>query len=141
MSTKVVPTAASATAQSLPSATLSLTDSHTWVLIFGAVASIVASVFHKDLSAYIPLASILVTGFYGAYLATAKHSYAAALATVASTATQAAAVAPANISAEIAQAAAIMQAVKAIQTTVTGATTPAPVATSVPTNPINLTTT
>lgn len=115
MATKINPIAAASTAQKMPSATPNLTDWHTWTAVLSALAALATVLFHKDLSAYIPPASIAVAGLINVFLMITKHNYAAALATVTTTAESVSTVAPTAIASEITKAASIMQAVSNVQ--------------------------
>ena len=118
----ITPTNTPSTPMSMPSATLSLTDWHTWIGILTSVASIVAVVFHTDLSAYVPLASIAASTVVLATLMIVKHKYASALATVTQGITQAQTVAPSTFSAELENALTIAKAVQNIQGTMSAGT-------------------
>lgn len=103
--------------QTMPSATPSLTDWHTWAALLTSIAALVTVIFHKDLSVYIPVISIAAAGLTNIFLMITKHSYASALATAGSTLSSAAAVAPAGVVGEINKASEIMTAVQHIQAT------------------------
>lgn len=116
------PSSATTTPTSMPSANLSLTDPHTVAAILTSVAAIVSVLFHRDYSAYIPAASIIVAGAVLVALLISKHLYAKALMTVASSTSAAAAVAPATVSADLTKAAQVATDVAAVQADVSAAT-------------------
>lgn len=110
------PSSVAQVAQSMPSATPNLTDWHTWTALLTSLAAVATIIFHKDLSAYIPVVSIGAAGLTNVFLMITKHNYASALATAGSTLASASQVAPANVVGEISKAQAIMTAVSSIQT-------------------------
>jgi hypothetical protein len=84
-----------------PSTNLSLTDRSTLLMIGTIVAAIVLNVFHKDITAYVPLATTIAAGVIAAAVAFSKHHYAAAIASLNATVTSAASVAPSDLEAAV----------------------------------------
>jgi len=138
MATQIAPSTVSTTVTKLPSAVPSLTDWHTWISLLSAVAALGTVLFHKDLSAYVPLAAILVAGLLNAVLMVTKHSYAKALVATSNAIDVASTVAPSSLSSELATAVKVADAVTQIQTAlkpiVTAAENPANVAPSTTTS-------
>lgn len=74
---------ASTPAPSSPTTDLSPTDLSTITAALTVLAAMLTSVFHRDVSAYVPVATIVVAGIVTAAVLVAKHRYAAAVAQIA----------------------------------------------------------
>lgn len=115
MSNQITPSTATTTTTSMPSAVPSLTDWHTWISLLTSVGALASVVFHKDLSAYIPLVAITLAAATNIVLMITKHSYAKALVTASNAIDVASTVAPSSLSNELQTAVKVADAVNQIQ--------------------------